>query len=153
MKRGQATIEYVIILAFAMILAVAAISTLGDIPGIGGDSKGEIEKVYWSESAELGIASIRFTTDGGVALAVTNKKSDMIKLKTLMFTENGEDYYVDVVGKILNPLESVTVSGMLSYCESEWDREFNVTFTYELVDYELGIFTFKGKKPILGKCQ
>ena len=152
--RGQATIEYVVILAFALILAVAAISTLGGIPGIGGDTQSDIEKVYWSQSAEIGIPNFRVATDGSASFSIDNKRSEMIKIKSLHLKNNDSDYSItSIAGKIMNPLESITVSGTVGPCEKEKRIEYNVTFTYELVEQELGIFIFSGDKPLVGKCQ
>jgi hypothetical protein len=152
--RAQATIEYVIILAFAMILAVAAISTLGGIPGIGGSTQSDIEKVYWSQSAEIGIPESRVALDGSMSMTIENRKGEIIKITGLTLEHWSGNYTISAAaGKILNPLEKTTVSGTVATGEPGWEYLFNVTFKYELVEHDLGTFTFKGDKPLKGKYE
>lgn len=147
--KGQATIEYVIILGFAMILAVAAISAFGGIPGMGSGTSEKISATYW-QTSDVGITSARFLANGLATITLKNNENELIRIQELKV---GDSIFSEAKGKFLNPQQTVVVSGNVTAGEKGEDFSFPIEVVYRFVENDVGNITFRGEQDYTGQYQ
>jgi len=78
-KRGQASSEYIIILAVVIILALVAVAVLGGFVNIGGEADDNAAKAYW-RSAPIGILNWELAADGAVRMVIRNNLDTQVRI-------------------------------------------------------------------------
>ena len=145
-KKGQTAVEYLIILAVVIIIALIVVGVLGGIPGIGRGSGEKASKLFWSQTP-VGIDNYAISASGTDTVIVRNNLDTKVTLTT--FSVNS----VNVANSnVLNPGDSVTLTGAIAACTSGDAFSYSVSMTYN--DTETGAsYTYDGDgRKLEGTC-
>lgn len=154
-QKGQASTEYLIILAVVVIVALAVVGVLGGFPTV---SKGISEKdsaAYW-QSADIGIVRY-FSNSTGTYAIIRNNKNFAVTITSATAEYSG----FDGASTSLSPGESTTTFKMISNatganCATAGQGSFQVGvadlgFGYSDPAYGT-VYNFTGLKPLIGAC-
>jgi len=150
-KKGQATIEYLVLLAVAIIIALVIFAFMGWIPGFAGSLKERQVKLYWASQFPLQIREYRLSNTTGLTLQLQNVADYEIAI-TGMNTSIGSSANSSD-GKLL-PGQSkiVNFSGITCPTAGEPYELSDISINYNIVN---GIQDMKetGDRPLVGICQ
>ena len=155
-KKGQATIEYIVLVAVAIIIALVIFGFLGWIPGMAGTLRERQARIYWSSSWPVAIKDYKITSTGATFL-MENMRDDPVKLYNITAElTNGTTVTSSFSpsGYKLIQGEAKTFTAVDIVCTSGEDFELsNVAIMYNVVK---GISNQTqasvGERPIIGKC-
>lgn len=145
-KKGQTAVEYLIILAVVIIIALIVVGVLGGIPGIGRGSGEKASKLFWSQ-APVGIDNYAISASGTDTVIVRNNLDTKVTLNT--FSVNS----VNVANSnVLNPGDSATLTGSIAACTAGQSFSYSISITYN--DTETGAsYTYTGDgRKLEGTC-
>jgi len=149
-KKGQATIEYLVLLAVAIIIALVIFAFMGWIPGFAGSLKERQVKLYWASQFPLQIREYKLTTTG-LTLQLQNVADYEIAITGMNTSIGSSTNSSD--GKIL-PGQSkiVTFSGITCSTSGDPYELSDISINYDIVN---GIQGMKetGDRPLVGTCQ
>ena len=153
-KKGQATIEYLVLVAVAIIIALVIFGFLGWIPGMAGTLRERQAKMYWSSAYPIAIKDYKVTSAGATFL-LENIGDDSVKLLNMTVElTNGTLVNAAFVpsGYKLIQGEAKTYNVTTIVCTAGSDYELsNVSMTYDVVKGISGQ-TESGDRPIIGRC-
>jgi len=145
--KGQGSVEYLIILAVIVVVALVVAGVMGWFPGLSTGITEDLSKNYWSEQEPLAVTDWKLTSTNG-QFSLQNKSSNKITLN---------DVSVDGVAlgladhNIAAGSNYTTVADTDATCTSGESYSFDVIITYSVVG---GIQdnSFVGTKPLVGTC-
>jgi len=145
-KKGQTAVEYLIILAVVIIISLIVVGVLGGIPGIGRGSGEKASKLFWS-LAPVGIDNYAISASGTDTVIVKNNLDTKITLS--VFSVNS----VNVANNnVLNPGDSVTLTGAIAACSAGDSFVYSVSITYNDSETEAS-YTYDGDgRKLEGTC-
>jgi hypothetical protein len=149
-RRGQTSVEYLVLLAIAIVIAVVAVGVLSGFIKIGTATtykkKGNI---YW-KSADIGIMDWEIypeTEDS--TLVFQNNKEYQIKVNW-MSTDSGVTT-IDV-SKTLLPGDTYNFQTRAVNCTSGGSYSNTITFNYDNLEHNVLSKTFTGVEKLAGTC-
>jgi len=153
-KKGQATIEYLVLVAVAIIIALVIFGFLGWIPGMAGTLRERQAKMYWASAYPVAIKDFKVTSTGATFL-MENIGDDPVKLLNMSVElTNGT-----VVNAVLSPQGYKLIQGEVkSYTNAS--IKCDVGNAYELSNVSISFDVVKGisgqvevgDRPIVGDC-
>jgi len=152
MKKGQAAIEYLIILAVVVIIALIVIGVIGGFPGMTRGVSERDSAAYWA-GADVGIT--RYFMSAGTAssqLVVRNNKLFTINFSGISL-DSGANILNYTTGILISPGSAIVVNLTAAGCTTagqSYSRNINMSYK----DATYGVtYTFAGEKPLVGTCQ
>jgi len=149
MRRGQAAIEYLIILAVVVIIALIVIGVIGGFPGMTRGVSERDSAAYWA-GADIGIT--RYYLSNGTTtsqLVLRNNRLFQVNVSTITF--DGSSVFATATP--LAPGSSTSVNLTAAACATSGQTStHNVVITYKDATYGV-TYTFTGEKPLVGTCQ
>lgn len=156
--RAQAAVEYLIILAVVIIIALVVVGVLGGFPALTRGISERDSAAYWS-GAEVAITRYSSTTTGGTNIVVRNNKNFNLRLSFLNLSDTAgtatanmslSPFNTTAAAGVLAPGESATIAHPKNCTAGPYS--FNVVIGY--TDPQFGTsYTFTGQKPLVGTCQ
>ncbi|MAG47592.1 hypothetical protein CL617_03225 [archaeon] len=145
-KKGQTAVEYLIILAVVIIIALIVVGVLGGIPGIGKGSGDKASKLFWSQ-APVGIDNHAISAGGTDTVIVRNNLDTTITVET--FSVNS----VNVASNnVLGPEDQATLTGSIASCTAGDSYTYAVSMTYNESETGAG-YTYDGNgRNLEGTC-
>ncbi|MCX6775794.1 MAG: hypothetical protein NT130_03035, partial [Candidatus Micrarchaeota archaeon] len=156
---GQAAIEYLIILAVVVIIALIVIGVIGGFPGMTRGVSERDSAAYWA-GADVGITRYYVKGTGDAVssqLVIRNNRLFTINLTSITFDAganlvNGTSI---ASGFLISPGSAVLV--VLNFtpgapCSSTQSFSKNAVILYKDATYGVA-YTFTGEKPLVGTCQ
>jgi len=156
-KKGQATIEYLVLLAVAIIIALVIFAFMGWVPGFAGSLKERQVRLFWSSQFPIQIRDYKVTTTGAEFM-LQNVGDSKIEIKN--FTANG------ITDATLDPIDSAAQLASGQQVVFKSDGVINcsssgVGNTYELTNITIGYDVSSGisnmieggDRPLTGRCQ
>ncbi|NYZ75892.1 class III signal peptide-containing protein [Candidatus Micrarchaeota archaeon] len=149
MRKGQSAIEYLVILAAVIIIALIVISVIGGFPGM---TRGVTERdsaSYWT-SADIGIVWYFISaTPGTSVLVIRNNRVVPLNVTSIKF--GGTEVFSTPT--LLSPASStnITLTNVPS-CTPGQSYVLTTVITYKDVTYRT-ISVLSGEKPLVGTCQ
>ncbi|HLC47877.1 MAG TPA: hypothetical protein VJI13_02285 [Candidatus Norongarragalinales archaeon] len=148
--RAQAAVEYLMILAVVIIIALVVVGVLGGFPTLTAGISEKESAAYWT-TADVGIVRA-YVSGTDVKMVLRNNKNFAITLSS-----------VDVGAGITSPLTDtlqpgettgqITVFTLTTGCTAGATFTYpDVTIVYSDAAY-LTSYTFTGAKPLVGTCQ
>jgi hypothetical protein len=158
-RKGQTSVEYLVLLAIAIVIAVVAVGVLAGFIKIGTATtykkKGNI---YW-KSADIGIMDweIYNVTDhaAGSTLVFQNNKEYQIKVNWIS-TDGGTTTVS--IGKTLLPGDTykwaaTTANSANNFsCSAGGSYSYTITFSYDNLEHNVLGKTFTGIEKLAGTC-
>ncbi|MBN2014246.1 MAG: class III signal peptide-containing protein [Candidatus Altiarchaeota archaeon] len=148
-RKGQASVEYLVILAVVLIIALVVVAALGGFINIGGRAGSQASQTYW-RTAEIGLADWVMSSAGNDTLVIKNNMD--YRIRVVNVTLIGVGGAEAVVNVDLSPGATATVSRAWSTCTSGNPFSYDVTFEYTNLDYNITGKSFIGVSPIEGNC-
>jgi hypothetical protein len=155
--RAQAAVEYLIILAVVIIIALVVVGVLGGFPALTRGISERDSAAYWSGS-EIAITRYMFSSKGGSSVVVRNNKPFAVNLIGVNFTVAGLAQGSGVNGnvsgtyKYLAPGESFSFNASTNCSAGAAPYAYDVVIGYQDPQYSTA-YTFTGTKPLVGTCQ
>ena len=152
--KGQATIEYLVLVSVAIIIALVIFGFLGWIPGMAGTLRERQAKMSWASAYPIAIKDYKVTSSGATFL-MENVADDAVKLGNItveltngtLVTDNFEPIgYKLIQGEV----KTFTVSDITCTANADYELS-NVSMTYDVVKGISGQ-TEVGDRPIIGSC-
>jgi hypothetical protein len=142
--KGQASTEYLVILAVVIIIALAVVAVLGGFINIGTGASQQSADLYW-RTAEIGL--VDWSQSASTLTAVV---------------KNNQDYRIKITSMTVNAVTNSTtitlIPGSTSSvgfgidCTSGSSYSYDVSFVYDNLDYNITGKTFTGAQKIVGTC-
>jgi len=150
-KKGQATIEYLVLLAVAIIIALVIFAFMGWIPGFAGSLKERQVKLYWASQFPLQIREYKLTNSTGLTLQLQNVADYEIAI-TGMNTSIGSGSNSSDGNLLPGQSKIVTFSGITCSTPGDPYELSNISINYDITG---GIQDMKeiGDRPLVGTCQ
>ena len=146
-KKAQGTVEYLIILAVIIVIALVVVGVMGWFPGMGTGITEQQSRAYWKSASPLAITDWHITSSNGT-FTLQNMTTDTIQLNDLT-----------VAGTALG-LADVNIAAGTTYttaadsditCTSGKSYSYSVSISYDIIGGISGK-TQTGAKPIVGTC-
>ena len=154
-KKGQATIEYLVLVAVAIIIALVIFGFLGWIPGMAGTLRERQAKMYWASAYPVAIKDFKVTSSGATFL-MENIGDDPVKLLNMSaeltngtmvtlapFSPSG---YKLIQGEV----KSYTITAIKCDAGEAYELS-NVSIIFDVVKGISGQVEV-GDRPIVGQC-
>ena len=145
-NKGQASTEYLVILAVVIIVALVVVAILGGFIDVGRGSGEKASKTYW-RGADIGLMDWVMSSAGTDTIVIRNNQDYLINVSAV--SVGGTSVAMDVE---LQPGETSTQTGAWSSCTSGNSYSYTVVFTYDNLEHNLTGKTFTGVKNIEGTC-
>ncbi len=153
--RGQATVEYLVLLAVAIIIALVIFAFMGWVPGLAGSLKERQAKLFWASTFPLQIRDYKVTNStGGATFQIQNVGDSKIQINNIsMGGLNDTSLSPSGTSARLASGESKIFTADAIICSpagSTYDLE-NVSIGYDTIGGIPGQ-QLTGDRPITGKC-
>lgn len=145
-RKGQASVEYLVILAVVLIIALVVVAALGGFIDIGRQAGPQASKTYW-RTAEIGLLDWAISSTGDDTLVIKNNMDYRINVTEVTVGTSNQ-----TVGQTLMPGESKTVANAWVTCTSGDAFAYKVTVEYDNIEYNITGKSFTGAKEIEGDC-
>ena len=151
-RKGQATIEYLVLVAVAIIIALVIFGFLGWIPGMAGTLRERQARMWWSSSWPVAIKDYKVTSTEATFL-MENVGDDAVKLKNITVElTNGTTVTSSFADYKLIQGEAKTYDATNITCTAGSAYELsNVTMRYDVVKGITGQAE-TGDRPLIGQC-
>jgi len=155
-KKGQATIEYLVLLAVAIIIALVIFAFMGWVPGFAGSLKERQVRLFWSSQFPLQIRDFKVTnSSGGMQMMIQNVGDSKVQINNItaagvsdisLNLQNAAARLAAGESKVFEA-NLITCNGIGEVYELE-----NVSIGYDVVDGIQGMVE-TGERPLVGRCQ
>jgi hypothetical protein len=157
-RKGQASVEYLVLLAIAIIIAVVAVGVLAGFIKIGTATTYKKKGVVYWKSSEIGIMDWEvFQTGGGGVTSPHNS--------TLIF-QNNKEYEIQInwisvnggsttyaINKNMLPGDTLKWTSNVPFnCTSGGGYSYTVTFNYDNLEHSVVGKVFTGVEKLAGAC-
>lgn len=155
--RAQGAVEYLVILAVVLVIAVVVVSLLGIYPASGGEMRGNEQSSYWNSAQPFGIRDTQQTGQASVTLVLVNHAPRPLTLVSVNLTFSPDVWYANSTRTEFNPGESraITIAGDASMpdCTSRSARAFSYSVSITYDDDPLTGKLQPGSLPLSVNCQ
>lgn len=142
--KGQASTEYLVILAVVIIIALVVVAVLGGFIDIGTGASQQSSKAYW-RTADVGIVDWSQTNTTFTAV-VRNNQDYRISIKNITVGSAS-----DATPVTLSPGSTASKSVTIA-CTAGSSYSYTVSFIYDNLDYSITDKTFTGTQKVVGSC-
>ncbi len=146
-NKGQASTEYIVILAVVIIVALVVVAVMGGFIDIGRGTGEKVTKTYW-RGADIGLLDWVMSAGSNDTLVIRNNLDYRIKVTRISVGGT----LVDVTDFELSPGGTTTKTGAWASCTSGSAFSYAVIFTYDNVEHSIVNKTSTGVKNIDGTC-
>ncbi len=147
--RAQAAVEYLMILAVVIIIALVVVGVLGGFPTLTAGISEKESAAYWT-TTDVGI--VRSVISGtGVSMVLRNNKNFPIEITQV----NVGGTTGAAISQTLQPGQTtslISVATLGASCTSGSSYSHNIVIKYDDVTYGTS-YTFTGAKALVGTCQ
>lgn len=150
MRRGQAAIEYLIILAVVVIIALIVIGVIGGFPGMTRGVSERDSAAYWS-SADVGVTRYFLSaTAANSMLVIRNNKLFAINVTSISL--GGNSVFVTVTPLAPGSSTNISINTTNASCTAGNSYSWITVINYKDAVYGQA-YTLTGEKPLVGTCQ
>ena len=147
--RGQGAMEYVVLIAVALILVLIAVVLLGGFTGTGGAAMDSQDRSYWSIARPFGITSWQQINDT-MYMSVINRGTEQLVMRNVTIGNASINLGAGWSWKPGGE-KNMSVPGLATCTIGMYDSfSYNVRFDYDSLD--LPGQSESGSKPIAGSC-
>jgi type II secretory pathway pseudopilin PulG len=148
--KGQASVEYIAILAVVIIIAVVIVSVLGGFSSSASGASVSQSQAYW-QSADVALTNVYFSTSNGKA-TLRNNQAFAITLLNLSTLDGVLTNGTGCTGS-MNPGDSQTCSLVVSSCTVGTVFSKKAFVRYYDTSTPTSIYNFTGSIALAGRCQ
>lgn len=149
MRRGQSAIEYLVILAAVIIIALIVVSVIGGFPGMTRGVSERDSASYWSD-ADIGIVWYFISaTPGKSMLVIRNNRVFPVNVTNITF----DGTRVFNTPTLLSPASSTNITlSNVPNCTTGLSYIMTTAISYQDAVHG-SIFLLTGEKSLVGVCQ
>jgi len=153
--KGQATVEYLVLLAVAIIIALVIFAFMGWVPGLAGSLKERQAKLYWASTFPIQIRDYKVTNStSGTTIMLQNVGDSKVEIKSISMG-NMSDTSLSPSGTAarLSSGQSIVFAADGISCTppgSTYELE-NVTIVYDSIG-GIGNQSLSGDRSLVGRC-
>jgi hypothetical protein len=152
-RKGQTSVEYLVLLAIAIVIAVVAVGVLAGFIKIGTATTYKKKGgVYW-KSSDIGIMDWEIYATSATqdsTLILQNNKEYQINIDWLSVDGGDTTYFV---GETLLPGDTYTWTGTMPFnCTAGGGYSYSVTFQYDNLEHTVLNKRFEGVEKVAGDC-
>jgi len=157
MKKGQGATEYLVILGAVLLVALVIVSLLGWFPSLGGATKEQQSKSYWSGASPFAITTYKVST-GAITFSVSNRLADKLNLTNISVQDGfGTDFSIAAPNQIFNAGEEIVISNSTALGNPCAGKASGTAFEFKVVafTYTQGSITGirqQGAQALVGRC-
>ncbi len=151
--RGQGAMEYLIVLAVVLTVALVAVALVSSGILGAGDTKLSESETYWRAATPMGILQLAAGA-GGNKSVIQNNGHEMMVVESIMLAQSPAGAVLTYsVPLSLSPGQKkvIELAGSGTACPSNAISDFEVTVTYT-DSSGLGTKTQRGARPITVRC-
>jgi hypothetical protein len=152
-RRGQASVEYLVLLAIAIIIAVVAVGVLAGFIKIGTATTYKKKGVVYWKSSEIGIMDweiYQTSTSQNSTLVLQNNKEYEILINWVSINGGTTTYSIN---KNMLPGDSYKFIRSAPFnCTSGGGYSYGVTFNYDNLEHNVLSKIFTGVEKVAGAC-
>jgi len=154
---GQAAVEYLIILAVVIIIALVVVGVLGGFPTLATGVTEKDSLAYW-QTADIGIEKPLLRSYGAGSLTIRNNKPFSVTFVNMTYANATN--VMNATSKTLSPGQTSTVVAQngtynnacgLAAVQDSYAVE--ITIFYSDASDSTRVYKFVGAKNLVGKCQ
>lgn len=150
MRKGQASTEYLIILAVVIIVALIVVGVMGWFPGLSSEITADQSRAYWGAASPFSITDFKVDTSGNAEFTLENKLTDKLQLTEIAL--DGTSLSIDDANFTAGQSTTVNGSGVSDLCSNAGDTfSVEVTISYDNLEGVSGQSQI-GAKPLVGTC-
>ena len=162
-RKGQGATEYLVILGAVLLVALVIVSLLGWFPALGGSTREQQSKSYWTGATPFSITSFKLNGTS-IVLSVASRVSDRLNLTSVDFADslsNTVNVYSVSTGTLFNAGQEQTISNITTW-NTGGNQCANGAATGAVFDYATVTFTYTqngvagvkqvGARPLTGRC-
>ncbi len=135
-QKGQGTIEYLVIIAVIVVMALVVVALISSVGSDSGEIQLKNSRAYWSAQSPLAIIDSKVETDGTITLIIKNTSASSLSLSADSITFGGENLTITPVD--FAPFAEKEVTMDSSFTGSEGDV-FSQSLIIEYVVSELSL--------------
>lgn len=156
-KRGQGATEYLVILGAVLLVALVIVSLLGWFPSLGGATKEQQSKAYWTGTSPFAITTYRINGTG-ITLLLANRLGEKLNLTNISVQDGfGSDVSIATPNAFFNAGEEEVVSNTTSLGNPCVGKAAGSSFEFKVVafTYNQGTITGirqQGAQALVGRC-
>jgi hypothetical protein len=155
MRKSQASVEYLVILAAVVIISLAVVGVLTGFPSLSRGISSKETIAYW-QSAEIGIEAPYMSSSASAGtsnMLLRNNRNFNVVVNTITF--GGTSVHSSGLPATLSPGESKSVHLIAQNpCSSSGGTyAVNVAIGYSDATTAANNYTFTGQRPLIGTCQ
>ena len=163
-RRGQGATDYLVILGAVLLVALVIVSLLGWFPSLGGATREQQSRAYWSSATPFAITTIK-VNNTSVVITLSNRLSERLNLTNITLADafgNSKEILVPSSYTMLNAGEEQTLlnnswwlavnnpcSGATSKAGNPYEFK-TVTLTY--TQGSITDIKQTGAQPLSGRC-
>jgi len=159
-RKGQGATEYLVILGAVLLVALVIVSLLGWFPSLGGATKEQQSKAYWTGTSPFAISTSK-VTNTSIALSLSNRLADKLYLTAIEVQDGfGTTQVISIPNQYFNAGEEMvltaTVANSTNPCfgltsKTGTSFEFKVVaFTY--TQGTISGIRQQGAQALVGRC-
>ncbi|MDD3084257.1 MAG: class III signal peptide-containing protein [Candidatus ainarchaeum sp.] len=131
-KKGQGTIEYLIIIAVVVVIALVVVGLLLQVMNQGSQVPEQTAKIAWQSATPWAIVDwTAVETDGNVQLVLKNQSYETLTFQSFYLTDT--DNYTSEINVAPGATLNVTVTGLTGLTEGE---RYSYPKEYIVINYD-----------------
>jgi len=157
MRRGQGATEYLVILGAVLLVALVIVSLLGWFPSLGGATKEQQSKSYWSGASPFAITTFKVSTSA-ITFSVSNRLADKLNLTNISVQDGfGTDFSIAAPNQIFNAGEEIVISNTTAFGNPCAGKASGTAFEFKVVAFTYTQGTIsgirqQGAQALVGRC-
>jgi len=159
-KRGQGATEYLVILGAVLLVALVIVSLLGWFPSLGGATKEQQSKAYWTGTSPFAITTYK-VANTTITFSVSNRLADKLNLTSVEVQDGfGGTQVIVAPNQYFNAGEEAVLTGTIANSTNPCfglTSKTGTTFEFKVVafTYTQGTITGirqQGAQALVGRC-
>jgi len=156
-KRGQGATEYLVILGAVLLVALVIVSLLGWFPSLGGATKEQQSKSYWSGASPFAITTYKVST-GAITFSVSNRLADKLLLTNISVQDGfGTDVSIAAPNQYFNAGEEIVLANTTALGNPCAGKVAGTAFEFKVVAFTYTQGTIsgirqQGAQALVGRC-
>ena len=157
-RRGQGATEYLVILGAVLLVALVIVSLLGWFPSLGGATKEQQSKAYWTSASPFAITTYK-VANTTITFSVSNRLADKVNLTAVEVQDGfGGTQVIMTPDQYFSAGEEAVITGTVSNSSNPcYLKAVGTSFEFKVVafTYNQGAITGirqQGAQSLVGRC-
>jgi len=157
-RRGQGATEYLVILGAVLLVALVIVSLLGWFPSLGGATKEQQSKAYWTGTSPFAISTYK-VANTTITFSVSNRLADKLNLTSVEVQDGfGSTQVIMSPNQYFNAGEESVITATISNSTNPcYMKATGTSFEFKVVAFTYTQGTIsgirqQGAQALVGRC-